>query len=89
MSTTLQLRIDAKVKTNAQKILKEMGLDLSSAIKMFLTQVVNTRKIPFQILTENGFTPAQERKIIKETEWAKKHGKRFTSAKEMLDDILK
>lgn len=89
MTTTLQLRIDPKVKSNAQKILKEMGLDLSSAIKMFLTQVINTRGIPFQVLTENGFTPAQERKIIKETEWIEKHGKRFTSAKEMLDDILK
>ena len=75
MSTTLQLRIDSKVKADAQKILKKMGLDLSSAIKIFLSQVVNTRQIPFQIHTENGFTPSQERRMIKETEWAMKHVK--------------
>jgi DNA-damage-inducible protein J len=89
MSTTVQLRIDSKVKVEAQKVLKKMGLDLSSAIKMFLSQVVNTRKIPFQILTENGYTSAEERRMIKETEWAKKHSKRYTSAKEAMDDILR
>ncbi len=89
MSTTIQLRIDARVKSIAQEILKEMGLDLSSAIKMFLSQVILTRGIPFQVLTENGFTSAQERMMIKETELAEKHGKRFTNAKKMLDDILK
>ena len=88
MTTTLQLRIDAATKAQAQKVLEKLGLDLSSGIKLFLTQVIRSRSIPFSIRTANGFTPAQERSMIKESEWAKKHGKRFSSVKEMIDDIL-
>ena len=88
MNATVQLRIDAATKSKAQKVLKELGLDLSSAVKLFLTQVVYSSSIPFRIRTENGFTPAQERRIIKETEWAKKYGKKFTSARAMIDDML-
>ena len=88
MNATIQLRIDASTKNKAQKVLKELGLDLSSAVKLFLSKVVQTRSIPFLIVTENGYTLAQERRMIKETSWAKKHGKRFSSAKEMLDDIM-
>lgn len=88
MTTTVQLRIDSATKLQAQKILEKLGLDLSSGIKLFLTQVIRTKSVPFVARTENGYTPAQERRMIKETEWALKHGKSFSSAKEMIDDIL-
>jgi addiction module RelB/DinJ family antitoxin len=88
MTTTVQLRIDAATKMQAQKILEKLGLDLSSGIKMFLSQVVRTKSIPFVARTENGYTPAREREIIRGAEWTKKHGKRYPSAKAMLDDIL-
>ena len=39
--------------------------------------------------TANGDSEKIEREILKEAEWAKKHGKRFSSAKEMIDDILR
>ena len=88
MNATIQLRIDAATKSKAQKVLKELGLDLSSAVKLFLTQVVRSRSLPISNLTVNGFTPAQERRIIKETEWAEKHGKKYTDVKKMIDDML-
>lgn len=45
--TTLNIRIDEKLKNNAADVLQHMGLDLSSAIKMFLNQVVVKKGIPF------------------------------------------
>ncbi len=45
--TTLNIRIDEKLKNNASEILNLMGLDLSSAIKMFLNQVVVKKGVPF------------------------------------------
>lgn len=86
--TTIQVRTDEKTKKTAQQILGKLGLDLSTAINMYLVQIIVKQGIPFQILTENGFTPAEERKILKEAEWARKHGKRYTSTKEMFRDIL-
>ncbi len=88
MNATIQLRIDATTKNKAQKVLKDLGLDLSSAVKLFLTKVISTRSVPFEIRTVNGFTPAQERQLLKDAAWTKKHGKRYTNTKEMFDDIL-
>lgn len=87
-TTTLQLRIDAATKAKAQKVLEKIGLDLSSGIKLFLNQVIITNSLNFTPRTVNGFTPHREKEILKEAAWAKKHGKRYYSSKEMLDDIL-
>ena len=89
MNSTIQIRIDNKTKKDANKTLKDMGLDLSSGIKLFLHQVIKARSIPFQIRTANGFTPEQERKMIKETEYALKHGKSYKTARELFNDVLK
>lgn len=89
MNTTLQIRIDSKTKTSAQKVFKELGLDMSSGMKIFLQQVVNTESIPFPLRTVNGFTVEKETKILAETAHGLKRGKRYSASKEMFRDILK
>ncbi len=87
--TTIQVRAPAKTKKAAQIILKNLGLDLSTAINMYLVQIVAKKGIPFEILTENGLTDAEEKEILQEMAWAKKHGKRYSSTQEMFKDILR
>ena len=65
-----------------------MGLDISSAIKLFLRTVVATQSIPFKVRTKNGFTLKQEREMIRETEEALREGKGYRSAEEMHTAIL-
>ena len=45
--TTLNIRIEAKVKTKANKTLSALGLDMSSAVKLFLNQVITENGLPF------------------------------------------
>ncbi len=85
--TTIQLRIDSKTKLAAQKTVEELGLDLSSAVKLFLRNIVITQSLPFEIRTANGFTLAQEMRILAETAEAEKHGKRYTDIDLMLREI--
>ncbi len=49
---TLQIRIDEKTKIKAQKILQKMGLDMSSAIKLYFHQIIQEQAIPFSITTK-------------------------------------
>lgn len=84
---TIQIRIDAKTKKKARKTLDELGLDMSSAVKLFLTNVVNSKGIPLDLKTENGFTLAQEQALVAETEEAKKSAKRFATADALLADL--
>ena len=46
-NSLIQLRIDDKLKTEATDIFEKLGLDLSTAIRIFLTRSVEERGIPF------------------------------------------
>lgn len=89
LTDKIQVRIDPETKKQAQETLSDMGLNMSSAVKMFLQQVITRQAMPFRARTENGFTPEREAEIIKQTEEALKNGKRYESAEEMHADILK
>ncbi len=89
MTSTIQVRVDSEMKNRADKTFKNMGLDMSSGVKLFLHQVVRSGSIPFTIRTENGFTPEQERRMIVETKYALTHGKRYKTAREMMLHIEK
>ena len=69
---TIQIRIDEKTKKSAKKILEEMGLDMSGAIKIFLKQVVIRKGFQFQVITENVFTLEFEMETLKAWEDMKK-----------------
>ncbi|MEE1890994.1 type II toxin-antitoxin system RelB/DinJ family antitoxin [Pseudomonas carassii] len=45
----VRTRIDSELKTNATKILDEMGITVSQAIRMMLVQVVQTKALPFEV----------------------------------------
>ena len=89
MNTTIQIRVEQKMKKAASRTFKGMGLDISSGVKLFLHQVVKSKTIPFPIRTVNGFTVEQERQMIKEGNEALRHGKSYKNAKEMFNDMMK
>lgn len=48
-SSLIQLRIDEKLKAEATDIYERLGLDLSTAIRIFLTRSVEEKGIPFNM----------------------------------------
>ena len=48
------ISIDDEVKAQAQKLFAELGLDLSTAVNIFLRQAIREEGIPFAI---NAYTP--------------------------------
>ena len=53
----LQVRISQEEKAEAQAVLQQMGLSLSGGVKMFLRQVVHTKKLPFRPESEPILSP--------------------------------
>ena len=84
---TIQIRIDAKTKKAAKKTLEGVGLDMSTAVKLFLINVINRQGIPLDLRTENGFTVAQEQALLRETEAAKKTGKGYSNLDNLFSDL--
>ncbi len=83
--TTLNIRIDEKVKAQAAKALASLGLDMSSAIKMFLNQVVVEKGLPFKptMLLSGKPRSFWDEQIAD----AIKNGKAYKTAKELFDDL--
>lgn len=88
-TTTINVRIDKATKNAVQKIVEEFGLDISTAVKVFFKKIIQTESIPFRF-EKNGRMndPRYIAELKKDIAWAEKHGKRYSSTKEMISDIL-
>ena len=63
----MKIEIDNKVKKDADKLFKELGLDTNTAINIFLKQSINKRAIPFRVKNkERNFYNDKNVKILKE-----------------------
>jgi len=56
----LQIRIDPQQKKEAQRVLEDIGLTLSSAVKIFLQRVVTKKELPFSISGETISKPGRK-----------------------------
>ena len=51
-STNMSIRLDKDLKKEAEVLFKNLGLNMSTAINMFLTQSVREQSIPFKSTME-------------------------------------
>lgn len=45
----IQVRIEDRTKKQAQKVLEDLGLDLTTAVKMLCKQIVHTGTLPLDL----------------------------------------
>jgi addiction module RelB/DinJ family antitoxin len=83
----INIRTDSATKKSAQRVFKKMGLDLSTGVNMYLARVAQDQAMPFTARTVNGFTPEFEARILRETAYAEKHGKRYRTVEEAIRAI--
>lgn len=59
-TTNMNIRTDVEVKAAAEQLFNELGLNLTTAVNMFLRQAIRTGGIPFDIKlnTPNEITAA-------------------------------
>ena len=46
---TLQIRLPDDLRTKADAVFADIGLDMPTAVRLYLTKVVQTRSIPFTL----------------------------------------
>lgn len=69
--TTINIRVDENLKKQASELFSDLGLDMSTAINIFLRQSVMRDGIPFEIVRE--IPNAETAAAIKEVQEMKKH----------------
>lgn len=85
MNTTINIRTSEETKKEAEKLFDDFGLSMTSAINVFLRQVIREKRIPFEIgyETPNALTA----KVLKETEEGKNLSKTFNSVSDLMDSL--
>ena len=58
--TSMTIRTDSDIKSQAQRLFAKLGLDMSTAINLFLRQVVNHQGIPFEVTLHKPNTITQK-----------------------------
>lgn len=86
--TTISVRIDEDTKKEAQKLFGELGLDLSTAINMFLRQSVREQGVPFAVT--RSVPNAETLAALEEVAAMKKNseGAGYSDVETMMKDIL-
>jgi len=51
----ISVNVDSDIKKNAQRILGEIGMDLTTAINLLLRTIVREERIPFDLRTKNAY----------------------------------
>lgn len=52
-NTNMNIRMNREVKNQAQEIFNELGLDMTTAINLFLRKAIRVRGLPFDLLLED------------------------------------
>ncbi len=90
-STVVQFRIDSELKTEAQNIFENLGLDLATAIRIFLKRSIKDKGIPFSMnekTTENYVSLEEGRKAFYALrDEAAKNGLQDMTLEEINDEI--
>ena len=79
--TVVRARIDKQVKEKAAKVLADMGLSISDAIRLLLVRVAAEKALPFEIKVPNAETRAAMAELERGA------GASFDSAAELIPDL--
>ena len=91
----VQLRLDEGLKMQAERVLEELGLDMPTALRLFLKKLVKTRSIPFRISANDDsedYGPEQIRELLAAAKEAGDPAHRvgpFDSADDMIASLKK
>ena len=87
-TVNMSIRMDTELKKQADAMLADMGLNMTTAMNMFLRQVVRQGKIPFEIATDipNAETLAAMKEVDDMIN-GKIPAKKYTSTDELFKDF--
>ena len=88
-SVSMNIRMDKSIKEQAQELFAEFGLDMTTAINMFLRQSIREHRIPFELRINVPNEDTLE--AIREVQQMKKNhslGKSYNNVDDMMKELL-
>ena len=67
-TTNIQVRVDPALKAEAEQLFSDIGLDLPTAIRLFLKKSVISNGIPFALERDPFYSPGNQGHLVKVTQ---------------------
>ena len=65
---SIQVRVDESLRVQAQAVTSSMGIDLASAVRMFLVQMIKENGLPFKPSGDPFYSPQNQAHLAKVVE---------------------
>lgn len=93
MASTIQVRVDDELKMKSDNLFKDLGIDTTAAIRIFLTQAVAYNGFPFEIRKNvaeyNPYSPMTGEQMLTKLENSRNHAGqgKYREAENMVSDM--
>ena len=68
-NANINIRVDSDVKNKAQDVFSALGLDMTTAVNIFLRQAIRTNGIPFELVADKPQQKTREFGSMKGRMW--------------------
>ena len=80
---SVTVKTDEEIKKDFNTFCEEIGLNMSTAIYLFMRAVLREKRIPFELSLSNNETI----QVFKDVKEGKNLSKSFSSVKELMEDL--
>lgn len=82
--TSMSIRLDSEVKEQAQQVFNNLGMDMTTAINIFLRQAIQYQGLPFDVrLDENR----KLLEVLTDLDQNRNMSKSFESVSDLMEDL--
>lgn len=82
--TSMSIRLDSEVKEQAQQVFNNLGMDMTTAINIFLRQAIQYQGLPFDVrLDDNRKLP----QVLTDLDQNRNMSQSFESVSDLMEDL--
>ncbi len=82
--TSMSIRLDSEVKEQAQQVFSHLGMDMTTAINIFLRQAIQYQGLPFDVKIDENRKLLQ---VVTDVEQNRNMSQSFESISDLMEDL--
>ena len=82
--TSMSIRLDSEVKEQAQQVFNNLGMDMTTAINIFLRQAIQYRGLPFDVRLDENQKLLQ---VVMDVDQNRNMSQSFESVSDLMEDL--
>ena len=82
--TSMSIRLDSEVKEQAQQVFNSLGMDMTTAINIFLRQAIQYQELPFDVRLDES---RKLMEVLADLEQNRNMSQSFVSVSDLMEDL--